>query len=92
MNHFFTVKAIAAGFTKTEPGVAYDAPEDHSESPQLLRDAQGVVHTVVRNDEGVWCYCDITVLRDWLAQDGKNVVPKDTVVTCLVCLMEGHES
>lgn len=91
MDHFFTTKALMAGLGKPTPGVAYDAPEDHTESPQYLRDTQGIVHSVVRNDNGVWCYCDITVLRDWLLQDGKNVVSKDTPITCLICLMDGHE-
>ncbi len=92
MDHFFTVKVLIGGFGKPTPGVVYDAPEDHSESPQYLRDAQGIVHSVVRNDDDVWCYCDITVLRDWLLQDGKTVVSKATPVTCIICLMDGHEA
>lgn len=57
----------------------------------LLRDAQGIVHSVVKNTQNVWCYCDIMVLKDWLEQEGKNVMPADTPITCITCLMDGHQ-
>lgn len=73
-------------------GAAYDAPADHTKSPVLLKDISGVVHSVVKDPhENVWLYCDIDVMRDWLTQEGKNVVPDDTVITCVKCLAGGHE-
>ena len=73
-------------------GVADDAPYiDHERSPQLLRDLAGVVHTVVKGDDGFWKYCDIAVMRDWLEQNGRNLVPDDTVVTCIRCMNQDFE-
>lgn len=74
-------------------GVADDAPgQDFEKSPQLLRDLKGVVHMVVKDEmDGFWKYCDIEVMRDWLTQDGKNLVPEGTSVTCLKCLNEDFE-
>jgi hypothetical protein len=72
-------------------GAAYDAPPDHTKSPVLLKDLNGIVHSVVKNDDDVWLYCDIEVMKDWLTQDGKNVVPDDTAITCVKCLVGDHE-
>ena len=83
----------ADGIGVIEPmGAAYDAPADHAKSPVLLKDLSGVVHSVVKDpNDDVWLYCDIVVMRDWLTQEGKNVVPGDTVITCVKCLAGGHE-
>jgi hypothetical protein len=73
-------------------GAAYDAPPDHTKSPVLLKDRAGVVHSVVKSStDAVWLYCDIEVMKDWLTQDGKNVVPDDTTITCVKCLVGDHE-
>ena len=82
---------VLMGGSKNPGGAAFDAPPDPTRSPVRLRDLDGVVHTVVKSPESVWCYCDIRVMKDWLEQEGKNVVPDDTPVTCMKCLVGGHE-
>lgn len=76
---------------KEPMGVAYDAPPDPTKSPVLLKDLAGVVHSVVKKTGDTWHYCDIDVMRDWLVQDGKNVVDDTTPITCVKCLAGGHE-
>lgn len=69
----------------------YFAPSDPEQSPVRLKDLDGVVHYVVKSPDGVWLYCDIEVMYDWLTQEGKNTVPDDTPITCVKCLAGGHE-
>lgn len=80
------------GNIREEPlGSAYDAPPDHDKSTVRLKDLAGVIHSVVKGEHETWLYCDIEVMKDWLVQDGKNVVPDDEPLTCVKCIAGGHE-
>lgn len=73
-------------------GVADDAPSANFErASQRLRDLSGVVHCVVKGDDELWRYCHIDVMRDWLEQDGRNLVSDDVPVTCLRCISQDYE-
>jgi hypothetical protein len=74
----------------TSIGSESNAPNPNR-SPQRLRDAAGVIHSVVKGPDEIWRYCDIEVMKDWLVQDGQNVVSDDTPLTCVKCLAEEHE-
>ena len=87
--HRYRVWMFFDGPVKTK--THYFAPSDPAQSPVLLKDLDGVVHYVVQNPDGVWLYCDIEVMYDWLTQEGKNTVPDDTPITCVKCLAGGHE-
>jgi len=82
---------MGTGPSDDRVGSAYDAPPDHDKATIRLKDLNGVVHSVVKGQHDTWLYCHIEVMRDWLVQNGKNVVDDATPLTCVKCLAGGHE-